>query len=75
MKNLFEISYLPPEKVKLFKSDFRMVADYFVQLRTNKEYMPTQDIIDHVDAFMKLMTVLTGNRKYAEEMPAAENKT
>lgn len=75
IKNLFEISYLTPEKVKLFKSDFRMIADYFVQLRMNEEYTPTREIIEHVDAYMKMMTVLTGNRKFEEEIPAVENKT
>lgn len=28
--NLFEIAYLSNEQVNLFKSDFRIVADYFV---------------------------------------------
>ena len=30
--NLFEIAYLREEQAKLFKSDFRVVADYFVQM-------------------------------------------
>ncbi|HBA97934.1 MAG TPA: transposase, partial [Lachnospiraceae bacterium] len=29
--NLFEIAYLTEKQVSLFKSDFRIVADYFVQ--------------------------------------------
>ena len=33
MKNLYEIAFLTPEKVKLFRSDFRYVADYLVQKR------------------------------------------
>ena len=29
--HIFEVAYLTEEQVKLFRSDFRIVADYFVQ--------------------------------------------
>ena len=35
--NVFEIAWLEPETVAKFRSDFRIVADYFVQVRKNKE--------------------------------------
>ena len=38
--NLFEIAYLPEEKRKLFKSDFRVVVDYLYQVRKNNKYEP-----------------------------------
>ena len=34
--NLFEIAYLSDEQVGKFKSDFRLVADYFVQMRKTR---------------------------------------
>ena len=44
--NLFEIARLTPEKVRMFKSDFRFVADYFVQQRLTGDYRPDgSDII------------------------------
>ena len=43
--NLFEIPWLPDEQVKMFRSDFRYVADYFGYLRKHKgsdaEYEPS----------------------------------
>ena len=36
--NLFEIAWLSREQVNLFQSDFRVVADYFVQMRENRDY-------------------------------------
>ena len=66
MKNLFEISYLTPEQVSLFKSDFRYVADYFVQKRMTHDYHPGSDIVQHVDETLKLMSVLTGDRRFEE---------
>ena len=62
--NVFEIAWLPPEKVAKFKSDFRIVADYFVQMRTNKKYEPSQDTIRHVHEVLQLMAVLSGNRSF-----------
>ena len=63
---LFEISYLTPEQVRLFKSDFRYVADYFVQKRMTHDYHPSSDVVQHVDETLKLMSVLTGDRRFEE---------
>ncbi len=64
--NVFEIAWLDPEKLKLFRSDFRIVADFFVQKRTNRSYTPNQDTIRHVDAILKTMAALTGDRRYEQ---------
>lgn len=69
MKNLFEVAFLEPEQVKWFKSDFRYVADYFVQMRTTNDYKPNPDAIEHVDAVLKLMSVLTGNSEFEDAIP------
>ena len=57
--HVFEIAYLLPEQVAMFQSDFRIVADYFVQMRTNKEYNPSREAMKHIDAVLKLMSVQT----------------
>ena len=64
--NLFEIAWLEEEQVELFTSDFKIVADYFVQMRKNKEYRPSEEIMRHVDEVLKLMTVLTGDNRFEE---------
>ena len=35
-----EIAFLDKEEVDLFQSDFRVVADFFVQKRKNGNYKP-----------------------------------
>jgi hypothetical protein len=70
--NVFEIAFLEPEQVKLFKSDFRIVADYFVQVRKSKDYVPSKDTIKHVDAVLKLMTVLTQDSRFEDVQKKAE---
>lgn len=50
----------------MFKSDFRIVADYFVQMRKNSDYIPTKEQFEHVDALLKLMSVLTGDSRFED---------
>ena len=64
--NVFEIAWLPDETVAKFKSDFRIIADYFVQMRKNRNYIPSQKQIQHVHEFLQLMTVMTGDKRYEE---------
>jgi hypothetical protein len=64
--NIFEIAWLSKEQVELFKSDFKIVADYFVQVRTNKEYKPSPQIIKHVHEVLQLMAVFTNDKRFEE---------
>ena len=64
--NIFEIAWLTDEEVSMFQSDFRLVADYFVQMRKNKGYVPPKETIKHVHEFLQLMTVMTGDHRYEE---------
>lgn len=64
--NVFEIAWLEPETVKKFKSDFRIVADYFVRMRINKDYEPSRETIRHVHEVLQLMSVLTKDRRFAD---------
>ena len=64
--NLIDVPRLTGEQVEKFTSDFQIIADYFVQLSKNKDYVPKDKIIRHTDSFLKLMSVLTQDDKYAE---------
>lgn len=64
--NVFEIAWLTDDQVQKFVSDFKIVADYFVQVRKNKDYRPSGETIKHVDAILKLMSVLTDDERFTE---------
>ena len=64
--NLIDVPRLTGEQVEKFTSDFQIIADYFVQLNENKDYVPKNKTIKHADSFLKLMSVLTQDDKYAE---------
>jgi len=72
--NLFEIAFLSPEQVQIFKSDFRIIADYFVQKRINKDYIPSKETIDHVDEVLKLMSVLTKDNRFQKVQGSTQGK-
>ena len=64
--NVFEVPRLTAEQVGQFKSDFRIVADYFVQMGRDEDYEPPRQTIEHVDAVLKLMSALTRDHRFEE---------
>ena len=64
--NLFQVAWLSDEQVKLFQSDFKVVADYFVQKRKNNSYTPTKTEIKHVEAVLQLLSIMEHDDRFAE---------
>ena len=64
--NLFEIAYLSEEQVSMFRSDFRIVADYFVQMRKKNDYQPKPETIRHVGELLALMSAVTNDPRFED---------
>ena len=64
--NVFEIPRLTAEQVGQFRSDFRIVADYFVQMGRDGDYEPPRQTIEHVDAMLKLLSALTRDHRFED---------
>jgi len=64
--NLYEIAYLDDEQINMFTSDFRIVADYFVQMRKNRNYVAPEATIKHVHELLQLMSVMTRDNRFEE---------
>ena len=65
--HVFEISWLEEEVIKKFNSDFGIVANFFVNKRKNKDYVPDDETeIQHVDEVLKLLSVMTGDNRYEQ---------
>lgn len=74
--HVFEIAWLPDEQIDLFESDFGIVARYFSQIRKNKDYIPDDPrTIQHVDAVLKLLAVMSGDHRYEEILASTDSKT
>lgn len=63
--NVYEIAWLTEEQLSKFKSDFGIVARFFVEKRKNKNYVlnDLQDI-KHSDEVLKLLSVMTKDDRY-----------
>ena len=72
--NLFEIAYLDKEKINLFKSDFRILADYLYQMRVNKDYIADETTIEHVEELLTLMSAMTGDNRFEETINDLKGK-
>ena len=67
--NVFEIAFLPEETVNKFKSDFKLVAKYFTNIRKNPYYLPEdENEIKHVDAVLKFLSVMSGSEDVIEKI-------
>ena len=64
--NLFEIAFLKEDQVKLFRSDFGIVADYFVQKRKYGSYRPEPVEFTHIQETLQLLSVMTGDHRFEE---------
>ena len=64
--NLFEIAYLEDSVVDKFQSDFKFVADYFVQMRKTGKYIAPNEKIVHVQEMLSLMSALTDDTRFTD---------
>ena len=71
--HVFEIAYLSPEQVRMFKSDFGIVADYFVQKRMTGDYIGSSEDIRHIDEVMKLLAVFA-DKRFMDNMVISSSK-
>ena len=71
--NLYQIAYLPDEQIQQFKSDFRVVAEFFSQKRKQVDYTPSNQKLCHVKEVLQLFSVMTDDNRF-EEIYNAELK-
>ena len=64
--HVFEIAFMDSEEVDLFQSDFRVVADYFVQKRENGDYEPSLQDLAHVQETLQLLSIMTNDHRFEE---------
>lgn len=62
--NVIELAWLTDEQADIFTGDFRIVVDYLRQARNGDEYLPEEATVTHVDEILKLMQVMTGDRRF-----------
>ena len=59
-------AHLTHEQVELFQSDFKVVADYFVQKQENGDYIPSSQDLTHVQETLQLLSIMTNDNRFEE---------
>ena len=66
--HVFELGQVKLEEVCKFKSDFKEIVDFLVHRDLADEYVPSTDEFKHPDEVLKMMTAITGNQDFLEEI-------
>ena len=48
------------------------MADYFVQMRNKRDYVPSRETITHVHEVLQLMSVMTDDNRFEETCKSIE---
>lgn len=59
--NVFNIAWLSEKKIDMFKSDFKLIAQYFRTKRLNKKYTGSKEKLQHANETLKMFSALTGD--------------
>ena len=73
--NVFEIAFLPEESLNWFRSDFRVVVDYFLHVRNDPEYVPENPVkFQHTNELLHLMSALTQDNRFYKVIENEERR-
>ena len=69
--HVIELAWLTDEEAALFTGDFRFVIEVLRSIRRGGKIVLTDQVIEHVDAVLKLLAAVTGERSL-ENLPKIE---
>lgn len=62
--NVFNIAFLSPKTIAMFKSDFKIIAEYFRAKRLNQKYIGSKEKLKHANETLKMFSALTGDDSF-----------
>ena len=62
--NVFNIAFLSPKTIAMFKSDFKIIAEYFRAERLNQKYKGSKEKLKHANETLKMFSALTGDDSF-----------
>ena len=72
--NVFNIAFLSPKTISMFKSDFKIIAEYFRAKRLNQKYKGSKEKLKHANETLKMFSALTGDNSF-EKVYNEDNST
>lgn len=61
---MVDIAYLTEKQIKMFRSDFGIIADYFVKRRKGYKTIEDHQPIKHVDEVLKFMKIFAEDNRF-----------
>ena len=62
--NVFNIAFLSQKTIAMFKSDFKIIAEYFRAKRLNQKYKGSKEKLKHANETLKMFSALTGDDSF-----------
>ena len=62
--NVFNIAFLSSKTIAMFKSDFKIIAEYFRAKRLNQKYKGSKEKLKHANETLKMFSALTGDDSF-----------
>ena len=62
--NVFNIAFLSQKTIAMFKSDFKIIAEYFRTKRLNQKYKGSKEKLKHANETLKMFSALTGDDSF-----------
>lgn len=70
-----EVAYLTEEQLAMFRSDFRVVAEFFVKRRKDKAYVPeSTEELTHIKEVLNLLSAVTQDDSYKQVYRTSKGK-
>ena len=72
--NVFNIAFLSPKTIAMFKSDFKIIAEYFRAKRLNQKYKGSKEKLKHANETLKMFSALTGDNSFEKVYNESNSK-
>ena len=72
--NVFNIAFLSPKTISMFKSDFKIIAEYFRAKRLNQKYKGSKEKLKHANETLKMFSALTGDNSFEKVYNESNSK-
>ena len=73
--NFYSIKDLTKEQVEQFKSDFRVIAEFFYALNNGTEYRPTNQRLEYPEEVIDMISIFSGDERFRDEYNSMTDET
>ena len=65
--NFYSIKDMSPEQIEMFKSDFKVIAEFFSALNNGTDYHPSNKKLEYSEEVIDMISVFSGDDRFRDE--------